>query len=128
MSAFDKHSDRIQSHQLRRHRAWCVRGPADADIERATSQQPILLGHAGLNLMNLELRMVVPHSTQHLRHRIKARISDSNANHRVRRSCRARGGRSPLDVAEDLPRLGHIALSDRGQADVVRAALKKSDT
>jgi len=128
MSAFEKHFDRIQPHQLRRHRARSVRGAANADIQPATGQQSILLGHAGLDLMNLDLGMVVPHGTQHLRHRIKARISDTHANHRVRGGRCPRGSRSPLDVAEDFPRLGHIGFPGHGQADAVRVTPKKSDT
>ena len=62
-----------------------MRRPTDSHIEPAVGQHPILLGHAGLDLVHLEVRVGVTQSVQHLRHGVEARVPYRYGDDRVRR-------------------------------------------
>ena len=127
MAGRDQDAQRVVAEQARGDLGRGVRGPADADVQAAVGELPVLLGHAGLDLVDDQAGVVGLHLVQDLRHRVVAGVDDGDPQ-RGRRFGRAAGdGGGPVGVGQDLPRLGQERRPGGGQRDVVGAAFQQPD-
>ena len=88
----DQDPQRVLPEQQRRHLRRGERGPADADVQAAVGQLLVLLGHAGLDLMDDQARVAGLDLVQNLRHRVVAGVDDADPQ-RGGRAGRAAGDR-----------------------------------
>ena len=123
MCVRDEHTHPIQPHHLGcdlRRDPGC---PPESDVEAAVDQHSTLLGHTGLNAVNLQTGMPRLHRPQHLRHRIETRIAHGYAKHRSGRGRRSGRCLGPLKVVQDLADVEEEHHAGVGEANVVGAAL-----
>ena len=104
-----------------------VRGPADAGVQATVGEPLVLLGDAGLDLVDDQAGVAGLDLVQDLRHRVVAGVDDGDPQRggRVGRAAGDSGG--PVRVGEDLPRLGQERRPGGGQRDVVGAAFQQAD-
>ena len=70
---------RIVAEQVRVDLRRCERGPADADVQAAVGELPILPGHAGLDLVDHQGGVAGLDVVQDLRHRAVAGVDDARS-------------------------------------------------
>jgi hypothetical protein len=105
----------------------CERGAADAYVQPPVDELLVLLGHAGLDLVDHQAGIAGLHLVQDLRHRVVAGVDDADAQRRDG-ACRIPCGFRGADrVRKNLPRLDQEHHPGGGQRDMVGAALQEAD-
>ena len=104
-----------------------MRGAAESDVQAAVGELLVLLGDAGLDLVDDQAGVAGLDLAQDLRHRVVAGVGDGDAQRRGGGRRVPGGLRGAVGVREDLPRLGQEHCPGGGQRDVVGAALQQPD-
>jgi hypothetical protein len=82
MTVGDEDPHLIPANQLRGNLARNVGCPTESHVESALDELAALLRHAGLDSMNLQLRMLCLDESQYLRQRVAGRIAEGHTQHR----------------------------------------------
>ena len=127
MAGGDQDAERVLAEQQRCDLRRGERGAADADVQAAVGELLVLLGDAGLDLVDDQAGVAGLDLVQDLRHRVVAGVDDADAQRRGG-ARRAPGGfRGAVHVRQDLPRLDQEHDAGGGQRDMVGAALEQAD-
>ena len=120
-------AERVLAEQQRGDLRRGERGAADADVQAAVEELLVLLGDAGLDLVDDQAGVAGLDLVQDLRHRVVAGVDDGDAQRRGG-ARRAPGDfRGAVRVRQDLPRLDQEHDAGGGQRDMVGAALEQAD-
>jgi len=124
-----RHQDpeRVLPEQQRRDLRRGEGGAADAHVQAAVEKLLVLLGNAGLDLVDHQAGVASLDLVQDLRHRVVAGVDDADAQRRGSPRRAPGDFRGAVHVRQDLPRLDQEDNTGSGQRDVVRAALEEAD-
>ncbi len=127
MAGWHQDPERVPAEQQRRDLRRGERGASDADVQAAVEELLVLLGDAGLDLVDDQAGVAGLNLVQDLRHRVVARVDDADAQRRGGARRPPGNLRGSVDVRQDLPRLDQENDAGSGQRDMVRAALEEAD-
>ena len=125
MALSDKHPERVQPEQLRRHRRRSQRSPPEPHIQPPVHQPLELLRHTDLDLVDLQVGVLLLDLVQDQRHRVVAGVDDPHPQTGRRLGGPLCGRRRPFDMGENLPRVDQESGTGRAQLHVVGRALQK---
>ena len=123
----DQDAEGVAAEQQRGDLRRGERGAADADVEAAVGELLVLLGDAGLDLVDDQAGVAGLDLVQDLGHGVVAGVDDGDAERGGGARGAAGGVGGALHVGEDLPGLDQEHGAGGGQRDVVGAALEEAD-
>ncbi|GAA2496928.1 hypothetical protein Ahu01nite_039510 [Winogradskya humida] len=127
MVARHQHAQRIHPEDLGSDPRGTALEPADPHVEAAVGEQPALLRHARLHLVDLHLGVARLHGPQDRADRVVSLVEDAESQRGCGDRETLREDRRPLDVIENLTGFDEKTGAGTGQGDVPGRTIDELD-